>query len=328
MVTWRMNITQEPATNTVPPFPFFVENPVDLHPNELPTDKNNINSEPLKSQTSEIPFPSHFHIDTNPLPERCQFMFSDGRQCAMARSDIHPSLCRFHSEREDQLFGDPAPGGNVVGAALDLPELHSACRDLTTAAGVNRALAQVFRLLAQRRISRQEAATFGHLAQLLLRSISAMRADPTRIGVPSEHREPRDLSFSSPRREANAAPASCTEADDAASIVVPSLPSADERVAVPGVSYDQRVRTVASNPRKMNTCAKLVSNSREMNTYEIAGLEVAHNEHLRKTGEVANAQVPSAGSPAYAAFAHAGVAAGTKQISPVREHRNAGVRNL
>src|SRR2546428_1945317 len=114
-------------------------------------------------------------ISPEPLPDRCQFTFSDGRQCSMARSDIHPSLCRFHAEREEQLFGDPAPGGNVVGAALDLPELHSACRDLTTAAGVNRALAQVFRLLAQRRISRQEAATFGHLAQLLLRTISAMR---------------------------------------------------------------------------------------------------------------------------------------------------------
>src|SRR5579862_9075469 len=96
--------------------------------------------------------------DTTPLPERCQFMFSDGRQCTMARSEIHPSLCRFHSEREDQLFGDPVAGGMVVGAALDLPELYSACRDLTTAAGVSRALAQVFRLLAQRRISRQEAA--------------------------------------------------------------------------------------------------------------------------------------------------------------------------
>src|SRR5207245_434881 len=114
-------------------------------------------------------------ISPEPLPDRCQFTFSDGRQCSMARSDIHPSLCRFHSEREDQLFGDPAPGGNVVGRALDLPELYSACRDLTTAAGVNRALGQVFRLLAQRRISRQEAATFGHLAQLLLRTISAMR---------------------------------------------------------------------------------------------------------------------------------------------------------
>jgi hypothetical protein len=171
---------------------------------------------------------SSFGTDPNPLPERCQFMFSDGRQCAMARSDIHPSLCRFHSEREDQLFGSPTAGGHVVGAAFDLPELYSACRDLTTAAGVNRALAQVFRLLAQRRISRQEAATFGHLAHLLLRSISVMRAestDPTRIGVlsdeperrtshiqspankrshpatigvPSEQREPRDLSVSSP----------------------------------------------------------------------------------------------------------------------------------
>ena len=118
-----------------------------------------------------------------PLPERCQFTFSDGRQCTMARSDIHPSLCRFHAEREDQLFG--TPGTLVVGAALDLPELHSACRDLTTASGVNRALAQVFRLLAQRRISRQEAATFGHLAQLLLRTISLMRQENLTIPVGS-----------------------------------------------------------------------------------------------------------------------------------------------
>jgi hypothetical protein len=124
-------------------------------------------------------------LGSKQLPDRCQFTFSDGRQCTMARSDIHPSLCRFHAEREDQLFGSPAPGGNVVGRALDLPELHSACRDLTTAAGVNRALGQVFRLLAQRRISRQEAATFGHLAQLLLRSISLMRQENLTIPVGS-----------------------------------------------------------------------------------------------------------------------------------------------
>jgi hypothetical protein len=41
---------------------------------------------------------------------------------------------------------------------------------------VSRALAQVFRLLAQRRISRQEAATFAKLGQLLLQSISAARS--------------------------------------------------------------------------------------------------------------------------------------------------------
>src|SRR5437879_1341891 len=165
MVTWRMTTVQEPLNghHGFPP-PFSLENPAELNRVDLPANKDNFNSN-LSSG----------YIDTRELPGRCQFFFSDGRQCAMARSDIHPSLCRFHAEREDQLFGDPAPGGNVVGAALDLPELHSACRDLTTAAGVNRALAQVFRLLAQRRLSRQAAATFGHLAQLLLRTISAMR---------------------------------------------------------------------------------------------------------------------------------------------------------
>src|SRR6266700_8279392 len=194
-----MTTVQEPLTNAIPPFPFFIENPAELNRTELPANKANNNQfasddQVVERQKGVSPRESHgdqelsrvtksrpplahekVHIDTNQLPDRCQFSFSDGRQCAMARSDIHPSLCRFHSEREDQLFGDPVPGGNVVGASLDLPELYSACRDLTTAAGVNRALAQVFRLLAQRRISRQEAATFGHLAQLLLRTISAMR---------------------------------------------------------------------------------------------------------------------------------------------------------
>src|SRR6266566_3422227 len=183
-----MTTVQEPLTNAIPPFPFFTENPAELNR----TEQIDTNPSPERCQfdhPTRMVVPSEQRergispelrgdngfIDTNPLPDRCQFTFSDGRQCTMARSDIHPSLCRFHSERDEQLFGDPSPGGNVVGAALDLPELYSACRDLTTAAGVNRALAQVFRLLAQRRISRQEAATFGHLAQLLLRTISAMR---------------------------------------------------------------------------------------------------------------------------------------------------------
>src|SRR5438445_1719804 len=226
MVTSRMTTVQEPLNghHGFPP-PFSLENPAELNPADLPANKDNFN-----------PNLSSGYIDTRELPGRCQFFFSDGRQCAMARSDIHPSLCRFHSEREDQLFGDPAPGGYVVGAALDLPELYSACRDLTTASGVNRALGQVFRLLAQRRISRQEAATFGHLAQLLLRTISAMRVlageSPAAnvyplAGESHRHQElspdnkvaagdraPADGSLTL-RREVNAAPASCAQADDA-----------------------------------------------------------------------------------------------------------------
>jgi hypothetical protein len=110
-------------------------------------------------------------LSTMKMPDRCQFMFSDGRQCQMARSDIHPSLCVYHSYREEQLFGDPSC--RCEARTLDFPELYSASRDLSTAAGVNRALAQVFRMLAQRRISRQEAATFAKLAHLLLQSIRA-----------------------------------------------------------------------------------------------------------------------------------------------------------
>src|SRR5437899_561789 len=242
MVTLRMTTVQEPLTGAIPPFPFFIENPADLHRADLPTnssreslpaanvyqqdelrgvDKDHqelsrVNN--VRPETSPNPLPDRCQFDhptrmvvpsdepergisPEPLPDRCQFTFSDGRQCRMARSEIHPSRCPFHAEREDQLFGEPSPGGYVVGAALDLPELYSACRDLTTAAGVNRALAQVFRLLAQRRISRQEAATFAKLGHLLLQSISHASAeydDPTRIVVPSEQREPRDLSIRPP----------------------------------------------------------------------------------------------------------------------------------
>src|SRR6266702_5814007 len=163
MVTSRMNTVQEAIPNTAFPPPCRFP---DLQNQDRSEDSTHNNARPDPAA-----------LDTNQLPDRCQFTFSDGRQCRMARSEIHPSRCPFHAEREDQLFGEPSPGGYVVGAALDLPELYSACRDLTTAAGVNRALAQVFRLLAQRRISRQEAATFGHLAQPLLRTIAIARAE-------------------------------------------------------------------------------------------------------------------------------------------------------
>src|SRR6266568_1735339 len=250
-----MTTAQEsPNGHHVVPPPCSVQNPAELNRADLPTNEANINSSPAVKDDQVVerqkgvpitPLLAHekVHIDTNQLPDRCEFTFSDGRQCTMARSDIHPSLCRFHSEREEQLFGDPAPGGHVVGAALDLPELHSACHDLTTAAGVNRALGQVFRLLAQRRISRQEAATFGHLAQLLLRTISAMHvlAGETPVanvyqqdelrGVDKDHQELSRVNSGAPVGRAkvypqdellrvnkvHAAPASCAQADDATS---------------------------------------------------------------------------------------------------------------
>ncbi len=103
----------------------------------------------------------------------------------MARSDIHPSLCTYHSEREEQLFGVPYVSSPRVvrGAGFDLPELYSACSDLSTPGGVSRVVAQVIRLLAQRRISRQEAATFAHLAHVLLQSFAIARAENATASV-------------------------------------------------------------------------------------------------------------------------------------------------
>ena len=211
-----MTTVQEPLKgHRVFPHPCSLENPSEANRADLPPNKVNHGSASAPAACDVQPSAANDDpvVDENVLPYRCQFTFSDGRQCRMARSEIHPSRCRFHAEREEQLFGDPAPGGNVVGAVLDLPELHSACRDLTTAAGVNRALAQVFRLLAQRRISRQEAATFGHLAQLLLRSISATRQENLRIALGSS---------------GSAAKGYPQDALFAGNKAVPSPPSADE----------------------------------------------------------------------------------------------------
>jgi len=206
VVTLRMSTVQEPLTSILPA---ACSSPDSQNQNQgRESTDNNSNSAAVTATCGTEPFPAtgyHFppeshrpkaapyryddyvesKIDTNPLPERCQFMFSDGRQCTMARSDIHPSLCTYHSEREEQLFGVPYVSSPriVHGAAFDLPELYSACSDLSTPAGVSRAVAQVIRLLAQRRISRQEAATFAHLAHVLLQSFAIARAENATASV-------------------------------------------------------------------------------------------------------------------------------------------------
>src|SRR6266581_4733650 len=334
MVTSRMNIVQEPLNghHGFPP-PFSLENPAELNRVDLPANKDNSNSN-LSSG----------HTDTRELPGRCQFFFSDGRQCTMARSDIHPSLCRFHSEREDQLFGDPSPGGNVVGRALDLPELYSACRDLTTAAGVNRALGQVFRLLAQRRISRQEAATFGHLAQLLLRTISAMRvlagespaanvyplageshghqelSPDNKVAAPADQESPqieqpshavleRQECVSSPAATNGRKPAPAAAINSSLQPNAPSAPAElpTTQAAPPPASTEQLPS--ASTPGEPN--------SRRMSSYENAGLKPVQNEHLQKNGP---------GAIAANVHLSAGESHGHQELSPVHKADLRGVK--
>src|ERR1700688_1678407 len=59
----------------------------------------------------------------------------------------------------------------------DLPELQALCGDLTTATNINRALAQVFLLMAQGRIAQKQAVAFGYLSQLLLHTVPGIRSE-------------------------------------------------------------------------------------------------------------------------------------------------------
>jgi hypothetical protein len=152
-----MSTAQEPQTSASfnPPSSLLGHFPESLGTNE-PTNNPNVPA-------------STVFIDPTPLPERCQFTFSDGRQCRMPRHEIHVCLCRYHARREEELWGDPE--------SATARELDGLCTDLTTATGVNRALAQVFRMLAQKRVNQRDAVAFGYLGQLLLQTVDGVRAE-------------------------------------------------------------------------------------------------------------------------------------------------------
>ena len=307
-----MNIAQEVLTPAVPP-PCSIpdsqnknssKDSTNNHSNPAPEPKSAPHgSDGFTARTYHVPprryapkanfyqeeLPS-VDIDTNPSPQRCQFMFSDGRQCTMARSEIHPSLCRYHSEREEQLFGDPVAGGRVVGAALDLPELYSACRDLSTPAGVHRAISQVFRLFAQRRISRQEASTFCHLGQLLLRTISLARSESDAASGDPVHSNTNNavtLSESAVTDERRTSP----------KVVVVDEPQR-ERTAPLASSVCSR--QISPLPSAVNEAAYLMSRASEVQSARCNGVEetsagsapLAHSKAAALAASASNSQAP------------------------------------
>ena len=202
----------------------------------------------------------------------------------MARSDIHPSLCVYHSDREEQLFGDPSYRRET--RKLDFPELYSACRDLSTAAGVNRALAQVFRLLAQRRISRQEAATFAKLGHLLLQSIRAARAE----ALDTDADAPPEREISSPASPHYESTLPSQDQRGAASSYFPA--SMNSSVPAIAPSPESPAEPVAmSNSRKISTSAPSTRNSTEISTYKNAELYPHQNQHLQNNERGSERQI-------------------------------------
>jgi hypothetical protein len=320
-----MNTAQEsPNGHRVFQPPVSVESPAGLNSADLPANQDNNQQFPASAYHVPpdiyVPKAHAYRNDDSldsphlpgPLPDRCQFMFSDGRQCTMARSDIHPSLCVYHSEREEQLFGSPTATCLIRGRSYDLPELFSAARDLSTAASVNRALAQVFRLLAQRSISRQEAATFGHLAQLLLRSISLMRTEPAADAVEARS------SFAQPKTMPTPNPAPSFRATNWSEESLLDPRGAEEsRPHNTRASFDATSAATqapsepatARNPFGINTSATSVCNSREISTSENAGFHPVQNQHLqqshKRTPPNSDEQPGFPGAPSFASPAQA-----------------------
>ncbi len=99
----------------------------------------------------------------NVSASRCQFTFANGRQCKTPPMQ----LCVHHAPKQQR-------GAKRVS---DASALEALCSDLTTTTSINRALAQTFLLMAQGRISRKDAVAFGYLSQLLLQSVSGVRAE-------------------------------------------------------------------------------------------------------------------------------------------------------
>src|SRR5712671_3343108 len=207
MVTSRMNITQEPLTAALPP-PCSIETPAASNRTDLPANKanNNVNLNPAA-----------------PDPSRCEFFFSDGRQCRMQSSgrshqqdELSPvkkvQFCAHHASKQER---DPG-ATSAPHHALELPELQALCGDLTTATNINRALAQVFLLLAQGRIPQKQAVAFGYLSQLLLQTVPGIRSEY--VSAFGYHPWEEKLKHSLERKPAREGPAD--ESDDATSVVI------------------------------------------------------------------------------------------------------------
>ena len=167
-----MTTVKEPP-NGPKPHSFFRSVVSKLKPPVAPVSSGTQHRTPLKSQTSDR--------QSRENASRCQFTFADGRQCSnpakvYQQDELSPvkdkkvssaQLCAHHAPK-------PRRGAKRVS---DASALEALCSDLTTTTNINRALAQTFLLMAQGRISRKDAVAFGYLSQLLLQSVSGVRAE-------------------------------------------------------------------------------------------------------------------------------------------------------
>src|ERR1700730_9212119 len=177
-----MTTTKEPPTG--PRRPSFLKSVISqLKPQRHPEAPANKPSDKLAdpARIGVLSDEPERRTSLNSSASRCQFTFSDGRQCSnpakvYQQDELSPvkdkevppmQLCAHHAPK-------PKRGAKRVS---DASALEALCSDLTTATSINRALAQTSLLMAQGRISRKDAVAFGYLSQLLLQSVAGVRAE-------------------------------------------------------------------------------------------------------------------------------------------------------
>jgi hypothetical protein len=97
---------------------------------------------------------------------RCQHRTPAGRQCRLLASNTHSGLCaQHHTEHRQRTSADLSAS------------LTKRSGSYETAQGINSLLVNLYRLLAENRISPRRAAVLAYINSLLLRTLPAIDAD-------------------------------------------------------------------------------------------------------------------------------------------------------
>ena len=183
----------------------------------------------------------------NVSASRCQFTFADGRQCKTPPMQ----LCVHHASKQQW-------GAKRVS---DASALEALCADLTNATSINRALAQTFLLMAQGHISRKDAVAFGYLSQLLLQSVSGVRAEYVAANgyrqwenklktslTPNADDDPEP----SPGEDNSESAVSFSKSDDPARTVIPSSGESHQQDELSPVNRVRSERGIPPKPLPVN----------------------------------------------------------------------------
>jgi hypothetical protein len=96
--------------------------------------------------------------------DRCTFVSTDGRRCSMNRVAANASFCFNHWKRQHAQEDAAHTGDQIIPSDAGLDSLDD----------IHKAIGNVFRLLARKRIASRDAAVLGYLGQMMLMSLPSL----------------------------------------------------------------------------------------------------------------------------------------------------------